>query len=294
MADIAHVPVESLMQFRLSDQLPIWEKAGGIEILPPYWRGWNPFRICVGGRIRRCRPFIFEEIPRFHLGWRGPVVHGPCYPICNGIVEVWARTCCCRPPIIYELPSIIARIEQEIALNPLQFLPPHNPGDPPPYAERVQAADALAKARAQGSARVVAAPNTQLAQDLKSLKTLPAAQALAYFHDNARLLPFWCHCSNGKIGETPLNPDGSFHFCYNRLPLLQLGFCSTVYYYVVRQWQDTQWVTVYDGGAAHQYFSAAEFADLETWSGAVADRTRHLRAPISRPCSRSARQAPGR
>jgi hypothetical protein len=165
------------------------------------------------------------------------------------------------------LPEIIARIEHEHAANPLQF-PPHDPGDPTPdWASTQQTLDNIAKARALGVARLAAAPNTQLAQDLNMLKALAPAEALTYFTNTPRLLPFWCHCSSGKIGEAVLNPDGMFSFCYNRLPILQIGFCTTVYFYKVRQWQDTQWVTIYDGGAAQQYFTAAEFAELETYLG---------------------------
>ncbi len=272
VADIAQISMESLLQFRPSQQLPIWEKEDTIDILPPYWRGWNHFRICVGGRIRRCRPFFIEERP-FSLYPRHFPIPEICYPICNGVVEVWTRTCCCRPPILIDLSAIIARMKQEVSYNPIQF-PPHNPGDPGPEgAMRRKSADDLARAKALGSARLMAAPNTRLGQDLFTLQSLQPEQALAYFNDNLRLWPFWCHCSTGKIGETPLGPDGSFHFCYNRLPLLQLGLCSTLYYYVVRQWQDTHWVTIYDGAAAHQYFTANEFADLETWSGRSCGQT---------------------
>lgn len=266
-ADFHDLPAESLMQMRVADHLSAWERSQEIEILPPWWQGWNPFRICLGGRIRKCLLLRLAEPLRFppppHLPHPPPL----CYPICNGIVEVWGRTCCCRPPIIIDLPDIIARIRQEIATNPVQF-PPHDPGDPPPdWAATQRAMDNVAKARALGVAHSLTAPNTELAKDLHTLSSLPPAEALSYFIATPRLLPFWCHCSTGKIGETVLNPDGSFSFCYNRLPVLQLGFCSTVYFYKVRQWQDTQWVTIYDGGALHQYFTAGEFADLETYQG---------------------------
>ena len=53
MADFHSLPTEALVQMRVADHLSAWERAQEIEILPPWWQGWNPFRICVGGRIRK-------------------------------------------------------------------------------------------------------------------------------------------------------------------------------------------------------------------------------------------------
>ena len=68
------------------------------------------------------------------------------------------------------------------------------------------------------------------------------------------------------IGDTTLNPDGTFNFCWNLYPFLLLN-CRRSYFYKVKQWNGSAWVYIYDGAAAHQYFNADQFANLETLLG---------------------------
>ena len=68
------------------------------------------------------------------------------------------------------------------------------------------------------------------------------------------------------LGETPLNPDGSFSFCYRYFPFFLFN-CRTSYFYKVKQLVAGDWTYVYDGSAAHQYFTADQVANLATQTG---------------------------
>jgi len=74
------------------------------------------------------------------------------------------------------------------------------------------------------------------------------------------------------MAEVPLNPDGSFSYCFREFPFFPFN-CQSSYFYKVKQLIGGTWTYVYDGAAAHQYFTAAEFADLETWSGLTCNQT---------------------
>ncbi|HEX6067886.1 MAG TPA: hypothetical protein VFZ05_03715, partial [Nitrososphaera sp.] len=47
--------------------------------------------------------------------------------------------------------------------------------------------------------------------------------------------------------------------------------CRITYYYKVRQWQNNQWVYIYDGSTTNDYFKASDDAHLRTWKGLACD-----------------------
>jgi len=266
--DISQLRADSLLQLRLADQLPAWEKNKFIEVPSLWWKRWIPFRTCVSGQVRKCFPIVLD-VATVKARARAVFPHQPfprfCLPVCNGIVEVWERTCCCRPPLIIDIPSIIARLRQLIDSEPIKF-PPHGPGPDPGPIDRAVAQN-IDRALAMGAAEQLDfEPNTQLPVDLLNLQTLPTDKALEYFEKTPSLWRFWCHCTAHKVGETVLSPNGTFNFCFSQFPVF-LIFCRRSYFYKVKQWQGGGWVYIYDGSAANQYFNASDFASLSTFRG---------------------------
>ncbi|HLQ35867.1 MAG TPA: hypothetical protein VK457_24525 [Chloroflexota bacterium] len=278
--DVGQVPRDALMQFRIGDQWPIWEKEKLVEIPRPWWQDWFIFRVCLSGQVRRCFPILLEE----RLALRNPEFRLPfppfppplfCAPVCNGVVEVYERECCCRPWPLIDIAEIIRRIRQQLVAGPV--IGPPGPG--PVEQPLAVAGEELAvrpllrtelrnikKAEAFGTAQLASAEAARLAEDVHALETLPRAEAVKYVEERAYLWPFWCTCGSRKVGEAVLSSDGHFTFCYRHFPDLRRN-CFTTYCYKVKQWQGNQWAYIYDGCAHHQFFSAGQFADITTTRG---------------------------
>lgn len=120
--------------FRFDDLLRVVAKTGVQRIAEPTWRKWQLFDTCVTGRVRVCRPRIFDELvinPSVFAQQhafaqsagpkRSPYFPQRCYPVCQGKVEVFVRTCCC--PIILEPPIIIRNICEIIDCSGLIEVP---------------------------------------------------------------------------------------------------------------------------------------------------------------------------
>lgn len=261
---------DTLLHFRLQERLREWERAKAIEIPEIWWNRWCIFRVCVSGRVRKCLFPLFagplREVASEAIRVLSPTFPWPpriCFPLCNGVVEVYERVCCCRPPIIIDLPEIIAKLKAVVATP---VFPPGRPPLPDPPPDRI-ARRAWKKLAAFQQADPLAMPDPRIHQDVRELETLSPPEALKYLQERDYLWPFWCFCRTRRLGETTLNPDGTFNFCYFRFPYIQPANCHTMYAFRVRQWQETQWVYVYDGLKAHQYFTASQFADLTTFLG---------------------------
>ena len=266
VANTADLDPEGLITLRLADQLPAWDKSGEIQIPGPWWRGWIGLVTCVSGKAYRCTPFLgIEGLRANALGSRRAIFPQRCEPLCNGLVEVWEYTVCCWPFLITYVPQVISNLAKFLAANPIMFPVPPLPDPGPVERSLVKQVDAALGA---GKVSQSFAPSTELAVHLATLRILPAQDAVAYIEANPILWPFWCTGSSAKLGETVLNPDGSFSFCYRHYPFFRLN-CRTSYFYKVKQFVNGVWTYVYDGAAAHQYFSADEVANLRTLTGQV-------------------------
>lgn len=269
VADPKTLDQKSLVTLRVSDYLHQWEKNPVLEIPAQWWRPWLGFRICLTGKVNKCFPLIFEKTPLlrsmalgnvpYHLPWE------ICSPICNGVVEVWESTCCCFPFLLVDVPPFIEKLKHFLAQNPVMFPHPPRPGPITPAASRTLETS-VDRAIAQGKTDLRFTPNTQLHLDLQVLESSSPAEAVQYFQTHPSLWPIWCECSSAKLGETALNPDGTFQFCYWQF-LFPWLFCWRSYFYKVKQFQNGSWVYIYDGAAAHQYFTADEIANLSTFLG---------------------------
>jgi len=194
--DPEQIPRESMLRPRLEDQLSSWRKTELIEIPRYWWTRWLLFSVCVSGRVRKCLPILYENFdPVFLERFAFPMIPWPrrpfCFPICNGVLEIYERRCCCRPPIVIDLPSIIEKLKHEVIVHRI----PHPPPPPPDGILRTRSETLVGGKnrivlRAEKAAEafqkkdLLATPNPKLQRDLQALETLPADQAIEYF--NAR------------------------------------------------------------------------------------------------------------
>ncbi len=259
---------KSLLQLRLAAQLPLWRKSQAIEIPAQWWRQWLSFTICLSGKVSKCFPLFLDKLPLVKNLALGQFPHLPwefCSPICNGVVEIWESTCCCFPFLLTDVPPLIAKLKAFLAENPVMFPAPSRPGPDPGPVERALERT-VDRAMAAGKVDLRFVPSTQLHEDLQMLEASTPQDAVQYFQTHPSLWPIWCTCTSAKLGEAGLNPDGTFNFCFQQFPFI-LIFCHRSYFYKVKQLQGGQWVYIYDGAAANQYFSADEFAYLSTLLG---------------------------
>ena len=147
-----------------------------------------------------------------------------------------------------------------------RYVPCRTPARNNNVAGQLHARKSVDRAIAAGHIDLRFTPNTQLQQDLQTMQSLSPADAATYFQAHPSLWPIWCSCTSGKLGETSVNPDGTFSFCYDQylLPILN---CFHSYFYKVKQLQGGVFVYIYDGSAANQYFNADEVANLSTFLG---------------------------
>jgi hypothetical protein len=287
---------ETLQIYRAEEIIPQWKELDRIDIPRLRWLPWWMHLVCLTGNARKC----WFKIPTLELvNVPQRIVATPleklapsigraatsidlarnyfpllkCLPLCNGVVEIYQRVCCCTWwEIIPRIPELIPE------LIPIPF-PDPDPGplipELPPRLERLPEPQTpepprLARRRlkqyeaaVEPAARV--ALDERVARDLNVLVNMQDQQQIyEYVVDRPYLLPVFCHCSSKKIGETNLNVDGSFSFCYWRGLFLQN--CSISYTYKVKQFIGGGWVTVYNGEAAHAYFTADEVANLVTFN----------------------------
>jgi hypothetical protein len=263
VADPAALDPATLVTVRLADQLPVWER-GGVQLPGGWWRGWIPLQICLTGTVNQCYPLVLrvEELRAKALGLRGIGPIERCVPICNAVVEVWESTVCCFPFLISDVPILISKLTAYLAANPVMFPPLPSPG---PVERAVEAR--VTAALAAGNTSSLFVPSTTLAAHLQALQSMAPADAVSYVESYPSRWPLWCGSpSVAKLAETPVNPGGSFSYCYGYYPLFNFR-CRNSYFYKVKQLIGGAWVYIYDGYAANQYFAADESAALVAQGG---------------------------
>lgn len=298
--ELGQLDRDSLQIYRAEEIMLQWKEAGRIDIPRLRWRPWWLHLVCLTGNVKKCwfgppflppiapvgpiarrvglSPMPFRESVQFDLA-RSFLPLIKCAPLCNGLVEIYERVCCCDwweiiPRIPELLPELIPIPFPDPDPGPLiPEIPPRLepfpgpgpfPGPRPPTPPRViRRQQKLYEAMVEPAARIPL--DERVARDLNVLINLSDQQQIhEYLVARPYLLPVFCHCSSKKIGETNLNVDGSFSFCYFRG--LYLANCSISYTYKVKQFIGGSWLTIYDGEAAHAYFSAAELAELTTFN----------------------------
>ncbi len=291
-----------LMKLRADQVLPQWARAG---LVIPRER-WLPLlfeTVCVSGDVRKCRPW-FLDLPLAKLrplpaklGVQAqPPLASPrdlsaaairlpvhCLPVCDGVVEIHERVCCCTS---FDWRDLVDRLRDLLDDLPVLVRWPDPPiPDPGPRVPAGLAAVADLRRLAPRQSALPARPAAQLdlARTVPSQRVFADYQALLrtrpadvgrFIEQRPYLSAFLCRCSSRKVGEVTIQPSGEFDFCYRRprRPHAPGQRCFTVFGYRVRQRVRGSWITIYDGIAGQDWFAAGETAHL---------RTSH---PLAQPC----------
>jgi len=276
---------ESLVLYRSEHLAELLKDRGLVEIGKAGWGRWLTVTQCVHGSVSHCYPYfwllqtlalesatqlVFESpakevsFRKIHPGVEGELrVATPlrerlfyrCDVVCDGLVEVYRRTCCC-PPFVIEDPridDIIGRLEELIADRPIIKWPPPPPpnGDPPPWSEAFLKSGALDQA-------ALNAP-----RDVMMLRTLSAEARVEYIRARPYL---FCTCGpSSKVGQGAIRPDGTFDICWEEPIRFFLVNCYDQYAYVVKQSINGSTVTIYDGVSANAWFGADDTAELVSY-----------------------------
>jgi len=244
----------------------------GDVVLPQ--RDWSKFFTvshCISADIHRCFPFLHvvnelldSAIVKAPIGhFRLPPFPRRCAPICEGIVEVYRRTCCCHriiidpgdvfdPPVIW--PPVDFPIPWPPDPDPGPIVPPGPGPDPAPFQllERVFTDGALDQRKLNA------------ARDYQALKLLKGARLQEYLD----LRPYlWCSCGTGtKVAQGFVGENGQIHVCWKESPRLHLAECHDEYAFVVKQNIGGNTITIYNGPAANQWFDENDAKHLTSYS----------------------------
>src|SRR5262245_8781519 len=269
--DLKSLPPGSLAQYRVADQIEPWRKQG-LVLAQDIWQRFRFFFTCVTGTVRKCRPWYWDLIddirvrPLYQLAQVARVKPITaeldlrlfplnCQALCDGIVEIYGRRCCCR---VIHIPTLLDRLRDILDVLPIPIpdpIPEPIPGpDPAPFAPQLLRAKARRIQQRKTPLDLAAVPPEPLHQDYLALRAMPVDSARQYVIARPNLFPSFCYCSRHKVGQTPIQPGGHFDFCYPRAH--HYPHCFTTYAYKVKQLINGVLTVVYDGLAAHQYFAA--------------------------------------
>lgn len=294
---------KSLSLYRPSQVRTILERGGRFEIPLRRWQPWLQVRRCVSGVVRHCHWHYFP-IPPFPLPrpLEGALASTPvkssagkalaesliayprpprpprwrhCRPVCEGLIEVYRRTCCCKPWVIYDprLEDLLAELER--LRNPLDGFPPEpwpprpQPDPSPiallPIAMQSEAPSTPVDPLRRDLLRLGTIDERRLnaGRDLQALRQLPAEEAPAYINARPYLA---CRCGRARrIARGFLQANGEFSICWREpLRLLRRG-CHDEYSFVVKQVVDDQTITIYDGLGANRWHREREDIRIDSY-----------------------------
>ncbi len=302
--DFKALPRESLVSYRVAQKIDLWRKQG-IVLARDIWDHFHFHFACVTGTVKKCRPWFWDRLddirlrPMVELAQEArfkpitadlnPHIAFPvsCVPLCDGIVEIYERECCCHHIIIPDLLDRLRDILEVLPIpvpypipdpfppvgprpGPIPFPGPRpGPGpDPVPFEPRLLRAKARMIQKSKKALDLNALPPENLLTDYLALRELPVETAQEYVFARPYLYPLLCHCTTTKVGQTPIQPGGKFDFCYLRVHhhYLYHHHCTRTYAYVIKQLINGVMTTVYDGLAANEYFAAGEQADVRSFN----------------------------
>lgn len=256
-----------------------------IEIPKPDWFGWLWVTRCVTGTVRHSYPypwFVSDLLQQAVLQKAAQAQFVRALPtkkaalsnvalaktailkpffhrsetVCDGVVEVYRRTCCCSPWIVLEprLPELIRDLEDLLERIPVKWPPIPEP-DPPPFFELPLFRGGMMNEMALNAPA-----------DLAALRSLPQPQKLEYVQARPYLLHFLCNCGAAvKVAQGTIRSDGGFSICWTEPLRLMLVNCHDEYAYVVKQNIGGSTVTIYDGMAGGKWFHYDDEAKLVSY-----------------------------
>jgi hypothetical protein len=270
---------DRFLRYRVGDlerQLSVGPLALPIDRWKP-WLWWN----CVSGSIRRCMPFphwirelAVSGTAPLRLGDLSPVeplrVFYPwrCSTVCQGRVEVYQRTCCCTPPVVFEPPDFEVEWPEEPPIPDPPIPDPPWPPEPDPWPPIPPGPGPdpmhLASLNDVATSGALDARKLNASRDAVALRTLTGRRLTEYI----RLRPYlWCTCGGAtKVAEGMVADDGTFSICWRGWPFAVVAGCRTEYAYKVSQPIDGVDVTIYDGVAAGQWFDPGDSPNLTSYS----------------------------
>ena len=279
---------EALLRLRREEFLR-QANTGVFNLAKSIWGGWFFHIRCVSGSVRKCRrgPWWFDEIYRlatqpFALAKSASdfVGHADvlpvqidvnrqfttvndllilpfrCETVCHGIVEVYERTCCCKPWFIGDprIPILIRELEQLVVQSPFPVNP--NPPDPDPSREIAFFKEGTLDEKALNAH-----------QDLLALRTFKPEQSVAYLNARPYLTLFSCSCGlPRKVAQGFINPGGTFNICWRELIRIFSINCHEEFSFVVKQVINGQTYTIYNGLTANIWVDGNHPANLVTYS----------------------------
>jgi len=281
-------------------QVMKWLREGDtIELARGRWERLFPLRRCVSGRVRACRRFwpgldaIGVNLPARALfpaadaaadaSAAAPIgrasfsaglaslntglaseLFAPsrCFPVCEGVVEVYLRRCCWRPFVVFD--PRIDEIIRHLEAIPWPPIPTPDPGplgpgpigprpgtgpDPTPFLRGGDVDELTINAR----------------RDLLALRSLPAAERPGYIESRPYFRPLFSCGTPKLVGSGFLQPEGEFQVCWNWFPTYLPANCNEEVAYVVKQLIDGVTVTIYDGRLAGRWYNLGDTPTLTTY-----------------------------
>lgn len=275
--DVTEVENERLVRFRPDHFRQILDEQNGVVEIPRTdWLTWIPLRRCISGSVSHCYPWPFVVTDLVARSTRGlqltaaprtlqaqallprqiqPTVLSLCKPVCDGLVEVYRRICCCEPWILDDvrIPELERHLEDLVA-GPEVPQPPIPQPDPPPIESLSFIQDGT-----------VDEVRLRARQDLEAVRTLERTELFEYVQARPYL---WCFLDCGpatKVAEGLIRSDGDFHICWNAWPYAFLFPCHEEFAFVVKQKINGVTVTIYNGLAANRWFHAGDDIDLVSY-----------------------------
>lgn len=287
--DISTLDRKLLVSYRPNQFKAILDNTGRVEIPKLKWYPWLTLRKCVSGSVSHChwhpgwlrdlfsvanlntrffpteKSSLATDFARgsavstisdrdFALPFISPFSRKHCNDVCDGVVEVYRRSCCCNPWIIFD-PRFDALLEE---LERLRDVFP-----PDPWPPRLQPAPVPFEGLPFFKGATLNEAKLFAGRDLTALRSLPAERIPAYI--NAR--PYLhCHCgTSSKVADGFIQPDGTFSICWNEPRRFTLLNCHDEYAYVVKQAIDGETITIYNGVAANKWFHVGDNAELVSY-----------------------------
>lgn len=275
-------------------------KSDTIELARGRWERLFPIRRCVSGRVRACRRFwpqldtVSANLPAravlpeadnsaavtsaaapirldsfnaglatFNPGLASELIApSRCFPVCEGVVEVYLRRCCWRPFVVFDprIDDIIRHLEAipwppiptpdpgPLGLRPIGPRPGSGP-DPAPILRGGDVDELTINAR----------------RDLLALRSLPAAERPAYIESRPYFRPLFSCGTPKLVGSGYLQPEGEFQVCWRWFPTFLPANCNEEVAYVVKQLIDGVTVTIYDGRLAGRWYNLGDTPTLTTY-----------------------------